>query len=83
MPVPCGRDLCPEMEQGKGVWCHLQALGPQMELTELDRGLVCRTLSLPRPGGSESRGRAEGEGQAGSPLNREPNVGLDPRTLGS
>ena len=29
------------------------------------------------------RGRAEGEGEKGSPLNREPNVGLDPRTLGS
>lgn len=28
-----------------------------MELTELDRGLVCRTLSLPRLGG---RGRSEG-----------------------
>ena len=24
-----------------------------------------------------------GEGEAGSPLSREPNVGLDPRTLGS
>ena len=30
-----------------------------------------------------SRGLAEGEGEAGSPLSREPDVGLDPRTLGS
>jgi len=27
--------------------------------------------------------QAEGEGEAGSPLNREPDVGLDPRTPGS
>ena len=27
--------------------------------------------------------QAEREGEAGSPLSREPNVGLDPRTLGS
>ena len=26
---------------------------------------------------------AEGEGEAGSPLSREPSVGLHPRTLGS
>jgi len=26
---------------------------------------------------------SEGEGEAGSPLSREPNEGLDPRTLGS
>ena len=26
---------------------------------------------------------AEGEGEAGSPLSREPDVGLDPTTLGS
>jgi len=28
-------------------------------------------------------GEAEGEGEADSPLSQEPNVGLDPRTLGS
>jgi len=28
-------------------------------------------------------GMAEGEGAAGSPLSREPDLGLDPRTLGS
>ena len=28
-------------------------------------------------------GAAEGEGEAGSPLSREPNVGLNPRSLGS
>ena len=28
-------------------------------------------------------GQAEGEGEAGSPLSREPDAGLDPRTLGS
>jgi len=27
--------------------------------------------------------RAEGEGEADPPLSREPNTGLDPRTLGS
>ena len=27
--------------------------------------------------------QAEGGGEAGSPLSREPNVGLDPKTLGS
>ena len=27
--------------------------------------------------------RAESEGEAGFPLSREPDVGLDPRTLGS
>jgi len=27
--------------------------------------------------------RTEGEGEAGSPLSREPNVGLEPRTPGS
>lgn len=34
---------------------------------------------------AQVRGAAEGEGEgeAGSPLSREPNVGLDPRTLGS
>ena len=31
----------------------------------------------------KSRGRAEGKGEAGSPLSREPHVGLHPRTLGS
>ena len=30
-----------------------------------------------------SRGRAEREEGAGSPLSREPDIGLDPRTLGS
>ena len=29
------------------------------------------------------QGGAEGEGKAGFPLSREPDVGLDPRTLGS
>ena len=33
--------------------------------------------------GSMSRGRAGGEEEADAPLSREPNVGLDPRTLGS
>jgi len=28
-------------------------------------------------------GMAEGEGEAGSALSREPDAGLDPRTLGS
>ena len=28
-------------------------------------------------------GGVEAEGEAGSPLSREPDVGLDPRTLGS
>jgi len=28
-------------------------------------------------------GAAEGEGEADSPLSREPNVGLHPRTLGT
>ena len=31
----------------------------------------------------ESGGGAEGEGEAGSPLSREPDAGLDPRTPGS
>ena len=31
----------------------------------------------------EQEGGAEGEGEAGSQLSREPHVGLDPRTLGS
>ena len=30
-----------------------------------------------------SRGAAEGEEEVGFPLSREPNLGLDPRTLGS
>jgi len=30
-----------------------------------------------------SGGRAKGEGEAGSPLGREPDVGLDAGTLGS
>ena len=29
---------------------------------------------------STSRGTTEGEGEAGSPLSREPDVGLNPRT---
>jgi len=29
------------------------------------------------------RWQAEGDGEAGSPLSREPNIGLDPRMLGS
>ena len=32
-------------------------------------------------GGAADRGRG-GEGEAGSPQSKEPNVGLDPRTLG-
>ena len=32
---------------------------------------------------SMSGGGAEGEREADSPLSREPDVGLDPRTLGS
>jgi len=32
---------------------------------------------------STSGGAAEGEGEAGSPLSREPDTGLDPRTPGS
>ena len=31
---------------------------------------------------SKMGGEAKGEGQADSPLSREPNAGLDPRTLG-
>ena len=33
--------------------------------------------------GAQAGGAAEGEGEAGSSLSREPNVGLNPRTLGS
>ena len=32
---------------------------------------------------TQAGGGAEGEGEAGSPLGREPDMGLDPRTLGS
>jgi len=32
---------------------------------------------------SQREAAAEGEGEAGSPLSREPDAGLDPRTLGS
>ena len=32
---------------------------------------------------AQAGGEAEGEGEAGSPLCREPDMGLDPRTLGS
>ena len=32
---------------------------------------------------AQDGGRAEGDGGAGSPLSREPKVGLDPKTLGS
>ena len=35
------------------------------------------------PGGGGQWGVAEGEGEADSPSNREPDVGLDPRTLRS
>ena len=30
---------------------------------------------------TEARGKTEGEGEADSPLSREPEEGLDPRTL--
>jgi len=30
----------------------------------------------------KQRGGEEGEGETGSPLSREPKMGLDPRTLG-
>jgi len=30
-----------------------------------------------------SRGELQAEGEAGSPLSKEPDAGLDPRTLGS
>lgn len=32
--------------------------------------------------GGEGWGRAGGEGEAASPLNREPDMGFNPRTLG-
>ena len=32
---------------------------------------------------AQAGGKAEGEGEAGSPLSREPYVGLDASTLGS
>ena len=32
---------------------------------------------------AQAGGTAEGEGEAGSPLSREPNMGLNSRTLGS
>jgi len=32
---------------------------------------------------AQAGGAAEGEGEAYSPLSREPDMGLDPRTLGS
>jgi len=32
---------------------------------------------------SRAEGGTEGEGEAGSPLSREPHAGADPRTLGS
>jgi len=32
---------------------------------------------------AQAGGAGEGEGEAGSPLSREPDAGLDPRTLGS
>ena len=31
----------------------------------------------------QTEGQAEAEGEAGSPPSKEPDVGLDPRTLGS
>ena len=31
----------------------------------------------------QGEGQAEGEGEAGSPLSKEPDVGLDPRNVGS
>jgi len=33
--------------------------------------------------GGAAEGATEGEGEAGSPLSREPDAGLDPTTLGS
>jgi len=36
-----------------------------------------------RERGKAQAGRAAGEGEAGSPLSKEPGVGLNPRTLGS
>jgi len=33
--------------------------------------------------GTQARGVGEGEGEAGFPQSREPDAGLDPRTLGS
>ena len=32
---------------------------------------------------AQARGAAKGEGETGSSLSREPDMGLDPRTLGS
>ena len=32
---------------------------------------------------TERKAETQAEGEAGSPLSREPNAGLDPRTLGS
>jgi len=39
--------------------------------------------SFDRESTQEAGRTAEGEGEAGSPLSREPYAGLDPRTLGS
>ena len=36
-----------------------------------------------KEGVSESMSRGKAEGEADSPLSREPDIGLDPRTLGS
>ena len=36
-----------------------------------------------RDQGSDREQKWEWEGEAGSPLSREPNAGFDPRTLGS
>jgi len=42
-----------------------------------------RVNKLEREKESMNGGGVEGEGEADSPLSREPDVGLDPRTLGS
>ena len=40
-------------------------------------------ITSSREAGREREREREGEEESGSPLSREPDVGLDPRTLGS
>ena len=44
---------------------------------------LLKILFIHGEGEPEQRGGAEAEGEAGSPLSREPGVGLGPRTPGS
>ena len=62
------------------LWCFIQEIIAKSKLNFFKDFIYLSERERDR---AQAGGEAEAEGEAGSPLSKEPDAGLDPRTLGS